>query len=99
MSPNCQGNWTADTDLVVVLNCIWSLLLAPDMDDSAYNPIYFIYPNITSNIFLTQLHYSQDAAFELMVRQHVATHASKGRLEWAAEMSRMDSRIRVYMNA
>ena len=29
------GNWTTDTSTVTVLNFIWGILMAPELDDSA----------------------------------------------------------------
>ena len=32
---NFLGNWTTDTSTVTVLNFIWGLLMAPELEDSA----------------------------------------------------------------
>jgi len=71
-------NWMPNTTIVTILNCIWALLLAPDMDDP-------------TNLVLTQLHYSEEAALEVEIRQHVERHAMKSRQAWANEISPDDA--------
>jgi hypothetical protein len=69
---------------VQVLNSIWSLLLVPDMDDPAYFPGGL--PVNVRNMIITQQFYSEEAALEVAIKEHVAKHAMKTRAEWAREL-------------
>jgi len=82
---NCYGrichsildrNYTADTTMMMILQCIYGLLLSPDVTDPLDSTLALEF-------------YDDSGQYEASILQHVKTHAkTKTRLQWRDELGK-----------